>query len=329
MDKYLVIGSNSFSGSHFIQYLIAKRKRVIGVSRSKELNNVFLPYKWNKKKSNFKFYQVNINTQLGFLLRLIKKFKPKYIINFAAQGMVEQSWLFPEDWYQTNLIAQAKLHDQLRKIKSIKKYIHITTPEVYGNTKKWIKENFKFKPSTPYAISRAACDFHLMSFYKNYNFPVIFTRAANVYGPGQQLYRIIPKAIISARLGKKINLHGGGTSKRSFIYIDDVCEAIYKIIKKGKIGETYHISTNKIISISELVKKICAITSVRFNKLVKLSKERKGKDKAYLLSTSKIRKKLKWTDKTSLDEGIKKTLYWVDQKLIYLRKIPKEYKHKH
>ena len=108
-----------------------------------------------------------------------------------------------------------------------------------------------------------------------------------------------------------------------------VDEAIYKIIKKGKIGETYHISTNKIISISELVKKICAITSVRFNKLVKLSKERKGKDKAYLLSTSKIRKKLKWTDKTSLDEGIKKTLYWVDQKLIYLRKIPKEYKHKH
>jgi|ETNmetMinimDraft_33_1059910.scaffolds.fasta_scaffold29184_2 dTDP-glucose 4,6-dehydratase len=328
MDKYLIIGSNSFSGSHFVHYLNSKKQKVIGVSRSKELNKVFLPYKWNKKKNNFKFYQININTQLKSLLKLVKKFKPKYIVNFAAQGMVEQSWLSPEDWYQTNVLAQVKLHNELRKIKSIKKYIHITTPEVYGNTKKWIKENFKFQPSTPYAVSRASCDFHLMSFYRNYNFPVIFTRAANVYGPGQQLYRIIPKAMISAKLGKKINLHGRGISKRSFIYIEDVCDALYRIVQRGKIGETYHISTNKIISIRELVKKISIITSTKFYDLVKISKERRGKDHAYLLNTSKLRKKLNWKDKTSLDNGMKKTLYWIDKKFNYLKKISRNYKHK-
>ena len=269
--KYLVIGSNSFSGSHFVQYLISKNHNVLGVSRSRELNKVFLPYKYHPKKENFKFFQVDINKKLYLLLKLIKKYKPQFIINFVAQGMVAQSWLSPKDWYQTNLLGQVNLHNELRKIKSIKKYIHITTPEVYGNTKIWIKENYKFQPSTPYAVSRASCDLHLMSFYKNYNFPVIFTRAANVYGPGQQLYRIITKAMISARLGKKINLHGGGNSKRSFIYIEDVCDAIYRIIQKGIIGETYHISTNKIISIKKLVETICLMTSTNFSDLVKIT----------------------------------------------------------
>ena len=117
--KYLVIGSNSFSGSHFIRYLITKNHSVLGVSRSNEINETFLPYKWNIENKKFKFYKVNLNTQLSFLLKLIRKFKTKYIINFAAQGMVEQSWLFPEQWYETNLLSQVKLHDQLRKIKTI------------------------------------------------------------------------------------------------------------------------------------------------------------------------------------------------------------------
>jgi dTDP-glucose 4,6-dehydratase len=326
--KYLVIGSNSFSGSHLVQYLLEKKQNVLGVSRSKELNKVFLPYMWHSDRGKFKFYKVNLNTQLNFLIKLIKKYRIKYIINFAAQGMVAQSWHSPRDWYQTNLMGQVNLHDELRKIASIKKYIHVTTPEVYGNTKKWIKENFNFQPSTPYAVSRASCDLHLMSFYKNYNFPVIFTRAANVYGPGQQIYRIIPKSMLFARLRKKIKLHGGGNSKRSFIYIEDVCDGIYKIIKRGKIGETYHLSTNKITTIRELVKKICQLTSTKFKNLVKVSKDRKGKDKAYLLNTEKLRKTLKWRDKTKLEDGMKKTLHWIDKNFGYLKKQPKEYKHK-
>ena len=102
----------------------------------------------------------------------------------------------------------------------------MTTPEVYGSTDGgWIKEHNHFAPSTPYAVSRAACDLHLHSFHQAYGFPVVFTRAANVYGPGQQLYRIIPRALLSARTGESMQLHGGGHSVRAFIHIKDVVRA--------------------------------------------------------------------------------------------------------
>ena len=109
--------------------------------------------------------------------------------------MVAQSWENPVHWYKTNIISQVALHDKLRK-RNFLKYVHVTTREVYGSTDKgWIKECFDFSPST-HAVSRASCDLHLMSTFKAYNFPVVFTRAANVYGPGQQLYRIIPRTML-------------------------------------------------------------------------------------------------------------------------------------
>ena len=112
-------------------------------------------------------------------------------------------------------------------------------------------------PSTPYAVSRAACDMHLKSFYEAYNFPVIFTRAANVYGPGQQLYRIIPRTILSALSGKEMYLHGAGVSIRSFIHINDVVKATLKLAVDGEPGTTWHLSTRESISIRSLVEKIC------------------------------------------------------------------------
>jgi dTDP-glucose 4,6-dehydratase len=235
-NHFLIIGSNSFSGSQFVKYLLQNDYKVIGISRSEEINDVYLPYKWENLAGNFRFHQIDINHQLNELTDILMDFQPEYIVNFAAQGMVAQSWETPQDWYQTNVVAQVKLHDQLRKLKFIKKYVHVTTPEVYGSTDGWIKENFVFAPSTPYAVSRAACDLHLMSFFKAYQFPVVFTRAANVYGPGQQLYRIIPRTMLYARLGKKMNLQGGGSSIRSFIHMDDVSMATLKIASEGNPG---------------------------------------------------------------------------------------------
>ena len=165
----------------------------------------------------------------NFILRIIKKNDISHIINFAAQGMVEESWFSPEDWYKTNFTSQILLINQIIKLKTIKKYINFSTPEVYGSTKKFFKESYSFNPSTPYALSRASFDLHLKLLNKNYNFPMIITRTANIYGPYQQLYRIIPKSIISLKK-RKINLHGGGNSIRSFIFMSDVSEALYKIL---------------------------------------------------------------------------------------------------
>lgn len=324
---FLVIGSNSFSGASFIKLLLDQNYSVVGVSRSIEPNKVFLPY-IGIKKNKFLFYKIDINRNLDKLVDLIKKYKPVNIINFSAQGMVGESWKKPEDWYQTNLLSQVRLHNQLRSFDFISKYIHFTTPEVYGSTDGWVKESFNFNPSTPYAVSRAACDMHLMSFFKAYKFPVIFTRAANVYGPGQQLYRIIPRSLLFAITNKKLLLHGGGNSIRSFIHISDVSNALLKIVKKGTIGQTYHISTNEYISIKDLVKKICSITNLTFNNFTKIEKDRIGKDQAYLLDSSKIRTKLKWHDTISLDKGLIDTLNWVKNNINLLNKLPNEYKHK-
>jgi dTDP-glucose 4,6-dehydratase len=268
--RFLVIGSNSFSGAHFCRYLLMRDHGVMGVSRSPEPNSVFLPYRWLLDQTGFRFEQIDLNHQLPELIALIQDFQPEYVVNFAAQGMVAQSWKVPEHWYQTNVVAQVKLHDQLRQLPALKKYVHITTPEVYGSTEGWIKEHFYFAPSTPYAVSRAACDLHLLSFFKAYQFPVVFTRAANVYGPGQQLYRIMPRTMLFARLGKTLPLHGGGQSIRSFIHIEDVADATYRVALQGTPGNAYHISGDQTVSIRGLVEQIADLTGVAFEDLARL-----------------------------------------------------------
>jgi dTDP-glucose 4,6-dehydratase len=328
-DKIAVIGSNSFSGASFVQYALERGHEVIGFSRSKEPEDVFLPYKWLKEgQGRFQFEQANLNYDLEKLIEILNEEKPIYIVNFAALGMVAQSWENPEDWYKTNVVAQVNLHDQLRRLHFIKKYVHVTTPEVYGSREGWILENFNFKPSTPYAVSRAACDLHLKSFFKAYNFPVVFTRAANVYGPGQQLYRIIPRTILYARLGKKLSLHGGGSSERAFIHMNSVSDATYRVALNGTVGETYHISTMDTISISDLVKKICEFIKVNFSDLIEESDERLGKDQSYMLNSDKIRRELGWKDAIDLNEGIASTIEWIDSNLDILKNFPHEYIHK-
>ena len=220
MKKVLIIGSNSFAGSDFIDFLLKKNFKIYGVSRSKENNKIFLKYKYNKKLKNFTFQKINLNLKKDLikLINIIKNEKINYIVNFAAQGMVAESWVNPEDWYLTNVYSNSVLIKELSKLK-IKKYINFSTPEVYGNTTFLKKESNNFAPTTPYAVSRSAQDLNLLAYYKTYNFPVVFTRAANIYGPYQQSYRIIPKVIISILTNKKIPIHGKGDTLRSFIYI--------------------------------------------------------------------------------------------------------------
>ena len=327
--RFLVVGSNSFSGASFIRYLLQQQDEVIGVSRSPELHPVFMPYLWQSAGlENFQFHQINLNHDLDALMAIIREFRPEYVVNFAAQGMVAQSWQIPEHWYQTNVVGQVRFHDQLRKLDFLKKYVHVSTPEVYGSTDGWIRENFNFAPSTPYAVSRAACDLHLMSFFRAYQFPVVFTRAANVYGPGQLLYRIIPRAMLYARLGKKMSLHGGGHSIRSFIHIQDVAEATRKIALEADAGESFHISTPHVVSIRDLVEKIAEMTGVALSDLADIGEERLGKDQAYLLDSSRLREELGWQDKIDLQAGLAETLKWIDDNLSDLEQLPHEYQHR-
>ena len=199
---------------------------------------------------------------------------------------------------------------------------------MYGSCDGFVNENAHFNPSTPYAVSRAAGDMSLNTFFENYNFPVVTTRAANVFGAGQQLYRIIPRTILFIKLGKRLQLHGGGLSERSFIHIDDVSRATFKLAEGGKAGETYHISTDRIISIRNLVELICSMMNVEFNDVVEIIGERPGKDSAYLLSSKKINNDVGWTHQISLEQGIQEVINWVDINFDVLKKQAFDYVHK-
>jgi dTDP-glucose 4,6-dehydratase len=327
MTKLLVIGSNSFSGASFCKFALLQGARVIGISRSEEPVDALLPYKWVEHKL-FEFHRLDLNHDLNAIIDLIKKEKIEYVVNFAAQSMVAESWLNPEHWYMTNTVSTVKLHDELRKLDFLKHYVHISTPEVYGSCSGFVKENFPFNPSTPYAVSRAAADMSLHAFFQAYQFPVVTTRASNVYGPGQQLYRIIPRAILFILIGKKIQLHGGGYSTRSFIHIKDVSDATWKIMLGGKNGESYHISTSEIISIRDLVDKICQKLERNFDECVEVVGERLGKDLAYHLDSSKVRKELIWQDAINLDQGLDECIEWVKENYDVLTTGPYNYKHK-
>jgi len=324
--KIIVIGSNSFSGASFVLSALEAGFEVVGISRSKKPDAVFLPYELSGKE--IEFYKLDLNHDLDKMMNVINSKKPEYIVNFAAQSMVAQSWKNPDHWFNTNIVSTVRLHDELRYCDFLKKYVHISTPEVYGDCEGYIKERISYFPSTPYAVSRAAADMSLHTFFDSYNFPVVFTRAANVYGPGQQLYRIIPRTILYIKLGKKLQLHGGGISERSFIHMKDVSEATLQIAKQAQSGDIFHIATKNSITIRNLVEMICDLMGVEFEAHVEVVGERLGKDSSYLLDSSKVRDAFGWKDKISLENGIKDVIGWVENNFTVLKNQPFDYIHK-
>ncbi len=314
MSKIAIIGSNSFSGASFAAHCLREGHEVLGLSRSAEPARCFLPYRWldADAQARWQFAQADLNHDLDTAMAALDGFKPAAVVNFAAQGMVAQSWEQPLDWYRTNVMGQVALHDRLRHADWLEKYVHIGTPEVYGSTSGTIDESAPFNPSTPYAASRAACDLHLRTFLAQHKFPVVWTRAANVYGPGQQLYRILPRTALFIKLGNKLQLHGGGHSVRSFIHIDDVAAATLAIAIRAPAGECYHLSTDRFVSIRELVELVCREMGANFDDVVNVTDDRPGKDAAYLLDSTKVRTTLGWTDRVSLEEGVRQTIAWIN-----------------
>ena len=313
--KIAVFGSNSYAGRAFIKYALKKGYSIFASSRSKEIKKTFRIYKpyINKNNYNYVKFDINNNFQRNNVFKIINKKKIKYIVDFSSQSMVGQSWITPEDWINTNCLGKYKLIKKITSIKHKYIFVRISTPEVYGNKPGKIKENDEFKPSTPYAVTQATADnfFDIYSRFKNLNY--VNLRFANFYGPGQQIYRIIPKTIYCILNNKKLEVHGKGLSERSFIFEDDFSDAIIKSLTKSKQGETYNISSKKVIKIIDLVKLICKLTDYSYKKLVIFKKDRLAKDQKYLLDSSKARKIMNWDEKYSLEDGLKETIKWFKQ----------------
>lgn len=326
--SYFILGSNSFAGSMLVDYLLTQGHDVIGVSRSLQPNPVLQPYYQNANKHNFRFVQSDINHDLSYVTNIISQQKPRCIIDLAGQGMVAESWSNPEQWYQTNIVSKVKFHEYLRHCDFLDRYVRVSTPEVYGSTEGLVSETHTYCPSTPYAVSHAAIDMSLMTFYKQYQFPVTLARFANFYGPYQQLYRIVPRTIIFALLDKKLYLHGGGHAKRAFIHAYDVATAIYSLINKGAIGEIYHFSTELMISINDLVSNICELMQIDMSSLVTISADRPGKDANYGMDTSKAKQTLGWVPTYTLTDGLLQTIDWVEKNIDVIKTLSLDYIHR-
>jgi dTDP-glucose 4,6-dehydratase len=328
MKKVVVIGSNSFSGSDFIDLLLQLGKyEVLGVSRSEEKGSLFLPYKQRKTK-HFKFQRIDLNRDLPLFEELVDQFKPHYIVNFAAQSEVAPSWKYPDHWFQTNAVSLTKLANLLKDKTYLKKYVHISSPEVYGSCEGYITEKAPVNPTTPYAASKAAGDLSLFTFVKNFAFPLVMIRATNVYGAHQQLFKIIPRSVIYMKQGKKIPLHGGGLAVKSYIHVRDVSQGELLAMEQGRAGEIYHLSPDQGVAVRDVVSTIATRLKIPFTHAVDSVEERLGQDKAYTIDSSKARSEWGWRPAISLDQGIASTIHWIEENFREIENQPLEYVHK-
>ena len=324
-----VLGANSFSGQDFVDLLLEQTPhRIIGVSRSPERSSLFLKYLDRNDRSRFTYHQLDLNRDLESLLKLLDTERPEWIVNFAAQSEVAPSWDHPEHRFQTNCVALAELINHLRRQNYVQRYLHVSSPEVYGTCVGQVTEDAPMNPSTPYAASKAAADFLLEAYRKQFGFPLLTVRATNVYGARQQLFKIIPRSAIYLQTGRKIELHGGGRAVKSYIHIRDISRGELAILEQGRIGQIYHLSPDHGIAVREVVERMCASLGQSFADSTITVDERPGQDAAYVIDSTLARTELKWQPSISLADGLNEVIDWTRSNLTTIRELPLSYIHR-
>lgn len=325
--RIAVIGSNSFSGSDFIDLLLDDpANNVLGISRSPEKSALFLPYR-RRIVANYRFRQLDLNHDVARIIDVFDDFRPDYVVNFAAQSEVAPSWEHPEHWFQTNTVGLACLVNPLKDRRYLKKYVHISSPEVYGTCVGRVTEEAPVNPSTPYAASKAAADLFLGTLVKNFGFPLVTIRATNVYGAHQQLWKIIPRTAIYLKLRRKIALHGGGAAVKSYIHIRDVSRGELAAMEQGRPGSLYHLSPDGGYAVRDVVCRICERMGRDFDEATVAVGERLGQDAAYVIDSTRARTELGWRPVVSLDEGLAGVVSWVEENWAEICRQPLEYRH--
>jgi len=328
MKKIVVTGGLGFIGSNLIDLLIKKNFFVINVDKVSYSSN-FYNTKEYKNLKNYKFIKCDIKNPS--IKTILKKYKPVCVFNLAAETHVDRSIDNPENFIHSNIVGVYKLLEYFRDFsKNYKsRLIHISTDEVYGDILNGRSdESYPYKPSSPYAASKAASDHLVSSYVRTYKLPAIITNCSNNYGPKQHPEKLIPKLIYNVLNNKPLPIYGNGTNSREWIYVKDHCEALIKVYQRGKIGEFYNIGSNKNLDNLEVCKKLIKVSknSINIGKKVKITfvKDRPGHDMRYALDSNKIKKNLNWHPKTSFKEGIKLTFDWYNNNKTYYKSLSKK-----
>ena len=305
--KLLVTGGLGFIGSNFILNVLKNNSDITITNIDAELIGSD-PSNLDELKdsSNYKYVKGNITNKI-LMEKLIEN--SDYIVNFAAESFVDRSILDANQFLVSNIRGTYTILEVIRKHK--KRFVQISTDEVFGSMEVGsADEEHRFNPSNPYAATKASAELLVNSYVNTYDLDCVTTRCTNNYGPRQFYEKLIPKTIFLAQQNKKIPIYGQGKNIRDWIYVDDHCDAVFKILLDGKQGQSYNISANNELDNISTVNKILEILDKPSN-LIEYVTDRPGHDLRYSLDSSKIQDSLNWKPQTSFDDGLKITIDWI------------------
>jgi dTDP-glucose 4,6-dehydratase len=324
----VVTGGAGFIGSNFIlKWLENSKENILNIdnlSYAANLRNLEVI----ESDPRYSFIKTDIQNQ-NEITEIIKELKPRAILNFAAESHVDRSIEGPESFINTNILGTYSLleaslnywNELDESDKKIFRFFHISTDEVFGSlnlNEKKSTENSSYKPNSPYSASKAASDHLVRAWHHTFKLPTLVSNCTNNYGPHQHEEKLIPLVITKALKNENLPIYGDGKNIRDWLYVEDHCEAIMKILESGKPGETYNIGGNCEKSNLEVVDEICKILDFKnpkqngssYSEQIKFVKDRPGHDFRYSLDIAKIENNLNWKPKESFASGLAKTVQW-------------------
>ena len=315
MKRILVTGGCGFIASNFINYMFKKYPYYLIVNLDAmyycaNQNNVLPEF---RNIPNYKFIKGNLQS-IDLVKFILTEYSIDHIVHFAAQSHVQNSFTSSLDYTHDNVLGTHTLLECCKEHKNIKKIIHVSTDEVYGES---LDDDMKHEgsilyPTNPYAATKAGAELIAMSYIKSYNLPIVITRGNNVYGPNQYPEKLIPLFIKQLKSGNPVTIQGDGSARRSFLHVDDTCSAFDIILHKGVIGEIYNIGTNPgeseytVMEIAKLlIELIVPKEEIKYDDYIKYIPDRPFNDSRYFISNKKLRD-LGWEIKIKFFEGLLK-----------------------
>lgn len=324
----LVTGGAGFIGANFVlDWLAQSDEPVINLDKLTYAGNLANLASLQNDERHI-FVQGDI-ADIALVQKLLNQYKPRAILNFAAESHVDRSIHGPEDFIQTNIVGTFRLLEAVRAYwgslagdaKAGFRFLHVSTDEVYGSLGKddpAFKETNRYEPNSPYSASKAASDHLVRAYHHTYGLPVLTTNCSNNYGPYHFPEKLIPLVIVNALAGKPLPVYGDGQQIRDWLYVKDHCSAIRRVLQAGTIGETYNIGGWNEKANLEVVHILCAILDdlqprddgKSYAEQINFVPDRPGHDRRYAIDATKIQRQLGWKPSETFETGIRKTVKW-------------------
>jgi dTDP-glucose 4,6-dehydratase len=336
-----ITGGCGFIGSELIRYILSNHNiQIINIDKLTYAGNTE-SLKGFELNPNYIHEVVDICNAMEVRI-LFKKYKPNSIIHLAAESHVDRSIENADEFINTNIIGTFKLLEESRYYfdqlddnkKNTFKFLHVSTDEVFGdlgNSDDLFHEETSYKPSSPYAASKAGSDHLVRAWGKTYGLPTLITNCSNNYGPFQFPEKLIPHVILNALKGLEIPVYGDGLQIRDWLYVEDHAKALFTVLHNGNVGETYNIGGHNQIPNIEVVKLICKILDElvidkvngieSYSSLITFVKDRPGHDIKYAIDASKAFNSLNWMPEEIFETGLKKTVSWYLENTVWWENI--------